>query len=69
MITTIHQPSTDIFEMFDRLMLMVSGKIIYFNEASKAVTYFASINYSCPEESNPADYFMNMMSLENLERN
>ncbi len=28
-IFTIHQPNTDIFELFDRLLLLVEGKIIY----------------------------------------
>ena len=54
--------------MFDRLMLMAMGKIIYFNEARLAVDYFANINYKCPELSNPADYFMSIMSIESLEQ-
>jgi ABC-type multidrug transport system ATPase subunit len=66
-ISTIHQPNSDIFEIFDRLMLLALGKIIYFNEAKLAVNYFASINYRCPELSNPADYFMSMMSIESQE--
>ena len=67
-VSTIHQPNSDIFEMFDRLMLMAMGKIIYFNEARLAVDYFANINYKCPELSNPADYFMSIMSIESLEQ-
>jgi ABC-type multidrug transport system ATPase subunit len=68
-ISTIHQPNSDIFEMFDRLMLLAQGKIIYFNEAKYAVDYFATIfyngvQYKCPELSNPADYFMSIMSIE-----
>lgn len=66
-IQTIHQPNSDIFEMFDRLMLLARGKIIYFNEARLAVDYFTKINYKCPELSNPADYFMAIMSIETIE--
>ena len=68
-ISTIHQPNSDIYEMFDRLMLLARGKIIYFNEARLAVDYFARINFQCPELSNPADYFMSMMSIESIELN
>ena len=50
--------------MMDRLMLMAQGKIIFFNEARLAVDYFAGINFRCPEMSNPADFFMGMMSIE-----
>ena len=28
-IFTIHQPNTDIYELFDRLVLLVEGKLIY----------------------------------------
>ena len=44
-ISTIHQPNSDIFEMFDRLMLLARGKIIYFNKASLAVDYFSGIGF------------------------
>lgn len=48
-------------------MLLALGKVIYFNEAKLAVNYFTSIGYKCPELSNPADYFMSMMSIESHE--
>lgn len=67
-VQTIHQPNSDIFEMFDRLMLLAKGKVIYLNQADLAVDYFASINYKCPELSNPADYFMGIMSIESIEK-
>ena len=44
-ISTIHQPNSDIFEMFDRLVLLARGKIIYFNQADMSVEYFAKIGY------------------------
>lgn len=66
-VSTIHQPNSDIFNSFDRLLLIAKGKIIYFNKASLSVDYFASIRFQCPELSNPADYFMSMMSIESIE--
>jgi len=53
--------------MMDMLMLLAKGKVIYFNEASLSVDYFASINFKCPELSNPSDYFMSIMSIETIE--
>jgi ATP-binding cassette subfamily G (WHITE) protein 2 len=44
-VSTIHQPNTDIFDMFDRLVLLAKGKIIYFNKADLSVDYFTSIGY------------------------
>jgi hypothetical protein len=46
-------------------MLVAQGKVIYFNEANLAADYFAKLGYECPSMSNPADYFMTIMSAEN----
>ena len=45
-------------------MLLAKGKIIYMNEAKLSVNYFAGIEHKCPDLTNPADYFMSMMSIE-----
>lgn len=66
-IQTIHQPNSEIFDTFDRLILLSQGKIIYFNETDKAVNYFDSIGFSCPALTNPADFFMSIMSIESIE--
>ena len=70
-ISTIHQPNSDIYELFDRLMLLAKGRIIYYNEAKLAVDYFGSLGdkYRCPEMSNPADHFMSIMSIESQDIN
>lgn len=54
--------------MFDKLMLLAKGKVIYFNNAEFAVDYFSRIGFKCPELSNPADYFMSIMSIETIEQ-
>jgi ABC-type multidrug transport system ATPase subunit len=57
-IFTIHQPSSDIFFMFDNLMILAKGKFIYQGPTRFAVPHFNKIGYQCPEYSNPADYFI-----------
>lgn len=47
-------------------MLLAQGKIIFFNEAAKAQTYFADIGYEIPQLSNPADFYMSIMSKESI---
>ena len=61
---TIHQPNSTIFKSFDQLMLLAAGRIIYQNSAKISVKFFKSIGYPCPRHTNPADHFMNMMSIE-----
>ena len=52
--------------MFDRLMLLANGKTLFFNDAKLSVDYFAKIGFQTPELTNPADYFMSIMSIESI---
>jgi ABC-type multidrug transport system ATPase subunit len=50
---TIHQPNSDIYAMFDRLFLMVEGRIVYQGPASTAMDYFSSnFGVECPTYQN-----------------
>jgi len=53
--------------MFDKLMLLAKGKVLYFNECSLSRDYFKKINFICPNLANPADYYMLIMSKESIE--
>ena len=64
-IATIHQPSSDIFFLFDNLMILAKGKFIYQGPTRLAVDYFGYIGYQCPEYSNPADYFIEVAHSDN----
>uniref|UniRef100_H3GF55 ABC transporter domain-containing protein n=1 Tax=Phytophthora ramorum TaxID=164328 RepID=H3GF55_PHYRM len=57
-VTTIHQPSSEVFALFDRLELLADGSTIYQGRAANVVEYFARCGYECPTFMNPADYFM-----------
>lgn len=61
-VSTIHQPSSEVFSLFDELILVVRGNIIYQGKAENAVTYFSSIGFQCPKLTNPADYFMKIIN-------
>ncbi|KAJ1730734.1 hypothetical protein LPJ61_002865 [Coemansia biformis] len=61
---TIHQPSARIFNMFDKVILMSQGRIVYFGATSTAIEYFAGIGHQCPVHENPADYFIDLMTLD-----
>jgi ABC-type multidrug transport system ATPase subunit len=47
---TIHQPNSEIYALFDKLMLISEGKFVFQGEANKAISYFADkFNLKCPE--------------------
>ena len=57
-IATIHQPNSEFFSMFDRLLLLVDGNTVYQGRAEDSVDYFNRIGYEVPEFWNPSDYFI-----------
>ncbi len=60
-IMTIHQPRSEIFDMFDDIVFLSKGSIIYQGPAKKVREYFDSLGYKCPEKHNPADFVMNLI--------
>ncbi len=40
-ICTIHQPASEVFALFDRLLLMSEGRTAFIGDASDGLTFFA----------------------------
>ncbi|XP_076943738.1 ABC transporter G family member 15-like [Bidens hawaiensis] len=57
-ISSIHQPSSEVFALFDDLFLLSSGEKVYFGEAKDAITFFAEAGFPCPTKMNPSDHFL-----------
>lgn len=61
-IMTIHSPSSDIYKMFDRLLLLMDGKEVYQGGLKEAIVHFRSMNVKIPRLANPSDVFMMLLS-------
>lgn len=59
---TIHQPSTEIWDLFDKLHLLSAGHTVYSGAASRARDYFAAAGHPCPQYANPADHFLALVN-------
>lgn len=59
-ITTIHQPSSRLYHMFDKVVLLSEGCPIYYGLASTAMEYFSSIGFSTSITVNPADLLLDL---------
>ncbi|KAJ1402225.1 P-loop containing nucleoside triphosphate hydrolase [Sesbania bispinosa] len=57
-IASIHQPSTEVFQLFHNLCLLSSGRTVYFGPASAACEFFASNGFPCPALQNPSDHLL-----------
>lgn len=57
---TIHQPSSEIFNSFDHLILLNKGLVMYQGPVANVPKYFAARNHPNPPNYNPADWIMNV---------
>ncbi|CAB9505209.1 Putative white-brown complex homolog protein 30 [Seminavis robusta] len=59
----LHQPKTEIFDMFDTVLLLgVGGRTVYLGPAAEMVDYFARIGFPLPPRTNPCDYVMDVVA-------
>ncbi|RKP14917.1 P-loop containing nucleoside triphosphate hydrolase protein, partial [Piptocephalis cylindrospora] len=62
-VATLHQPSSEIFDLIDDVVLLANGEIMYAGPADQVVPYFGAHGYPCPDYVNPADFlFMNVLN-------
>ncbi|CAN6220847.1 unnamed protein product [Urochloa humidicola] len=59
-ITTIHQPSSRMFHMFDKLLLISDGSAIYHGKARDCMPHFASLGFSPEIPMNPAEFLLDI---------
>lgn len=62
-IATVHSPSSELFDLFDDLLLLARGHVIYHGPTSDSVEYFAALGFRVPPRTNPTEYFMNLLQL------
>ncbi|KAJ8629153.1 hypothetical protein MRB53_022476 [Persea americana] len=71
-VLTIHQPSSKIFYMFHKVLLLCDGHPVYFGRGSDAMGYFESVGHAPSVPMNPADFLLDLangISSNDLEEN
>ncbi|EGG15337.1 ABC transporter G family protein [Cavenderia fasciculata] len=63
-ICTIHQPRSDIFKLFDQVMLLSKGQLVYIGDIPSMHQHFSKLNFIVPKLENPADYFIDICSID-----
>eukprot|EP00798_Chlamydomonas_sp_ICE-L_P023819 gene23819-9382_t len=61
-LSVIHQPSSEVFELFDRLCLLSFGNVIFMGYANKALEMFEEAGLPCPAQRNPTDHFLHVIN-------
>jgi ABC-type multidrug transport system ATPase subunit len=59
-VTSMHQPSSRVYQMFDSVLVLSEGRCLYFGKGSEAMAYFESVGYSPSFPMNPADFLLDL---------
>lgn len=60
---SIHQPSSDLFQNFTHVLIMQLGRIVYQGSLSEAEIAFSKVGLQCPQHFNPAEFYVNAVSI------
>ena len=59
---TVHQPSSELWSLFDKFILLSGGHTIYSGRADHTVQYFGDLGHACPAAYNPADFVLALVN-------
>ncbi|VEN52172.1 unnamed protein product [Callosobruchus maculatus] len=62
-ICTIHQPSSELYAMFDKVLFLAEGRLAYLGTPEEADIFFAELEAPCPKNFNPADYYIQLLAV------
>lgn len=67
-ISSIHQPSKELFDNFDSMVLLARGGYVVYNGPTAGIgQYLASLGYPCPDLVNMADFVLDVVSTQLME--
>lgn len=58
---TIHQPSSELFSMFDKIIVMRRGSIAFSGSVQSCLEYLADVGLPCPKYTNPPDHIFRVL--------
>ncbi|KAM8809252.1 ATP-binding cassette sub-family G member 5 [Eudromia elegans] len=63
-IITIHQPRSELLKLFDKVAIMSFGEMVFCGNPMEMITFFSDCGYSCPEQANPFDIYVDLSSVD-----
>ncbi|OGM48017.1 ATP-binding cassette transporter [Aspergillus bombycis] len=63
-VVAIHTPRPEIWELFDHVLLLSQGHVLYNGPSSSVRGYFQQCGHSIPEWKNPAEVLIDLVSVE-----
>ncbi|KAG5940743.1 hypothetical protein E4U60_000318 [Claviceps pazoutovae] len=64
-ITTIHQPRSEIWDLFDNLIVLSKGGPVYSGSITECLPWFTACGFSLPPFVNPAEFIIDVAAVDN----
>ena len=64
LLTSRHTNPPQIFDLFDNLILMKKGQIVYQGACQKSLLFLEMIGKPCPQDMNPADFLIDSITAQ-----
>uniref|UniRef100_A0A0D9XN09 ABC transporter domain-containing protein n=1 Tax=Leersia perrieri TaxID=77586 RepID=A0A0D9XN09_9ORYZ len=61
-LVSLLQPAPETYDLFDDIILMAEGKIVYHGSKSCIMSFFESCGFTCPERKGAADFLQEVLS-------
>ncbi|XP_055830839.1 pleiotropic drug resistance protein 2-like [Solanum dulcamara] len=68
MIISLLQPAPETYDLFDDIILLSEGNIIYQGPRENVLEFFESVGFKCPERKGVADFLQEVTSLKDQEQ-
>jgi ABC-type multidrug transport system ATPase subunit len=62
---SIHQPRSDAFPVFDRIILLSVGSVVFSGRRDALLPHFASVGYAPQPHTNPLDFVIDVVGIDN----
>lgn len=63
-VVTIHQPRSEIWGLFDHLLLLTGGSLVYSGPVDRCLPYFEDLGYGLPPFVNPAEHLIDLAAVD-----
>ena len=67
-LTTIHQPRSEIWDLFDNLAILTRGSPVFVGPREDCIPWFAALGFTMPAFVNPADFVIDTSAMDNRSR-
>ncbi|XP_052209796.1 ABC transporter G family member 32-like isoform X2 [Diospyros lotus] len=67
-VVSLLQPDPETYELFDDIILLSEGQIVYQGPREAALGFFACMGFQCPDRKNAADFLQEVLSEKDQEQ-